>query len=70
MKDNKIIPGKNFTYTGMGIFHPNLFLKHSDKELGIILNKEENIGAEIYSGMWNDIGTPDRLNEARKSISL
>jgi MurNAc alpha-1-phosphate uridylyltransferase len=70
LKNNKIIPGKNFTYTGMGIFHPNLFLKHSDKELGIILNKEENIGAEIYSGMWNDIGTPDRLNEARKSISL
>ena len=70
LKDNKIITGKNFTYTGIGIFHPNLFLKYSDKELGAILNKEKNINAEIYSGMWDDIGTPERLNKARESISL
>jgi len=70
LKDNKIIPGGKFTYTGIGVFYPSLFLKHSDKELGSILNKEENISAEIYTGMWDDIGTPERLNEARKSISL
>ena len=70
LKGNKIIAGKNFTYTGIGIFHPNLFLKYSDKELGAILNKEKNINAEIYSGMWDDIGTPERLNKARESISL
>ena len=46
------------------------YTKHKDKELGGILKKEKNINAEIYSGLWDDIGTPERLNAARQTISL
>ena len=70
IKDNKIISGNKYTYTGIGVYNPNLFINHSDKELGSILNKEENINGEIYLGLWDDIGTPERLNAARKLISL
>ena len=35
-----------------------------------MLKKEKNINAEIYLGLWDDIGTPERLNAARQTISL
>lgn len=70
LANNKIIKGNDYTYTGIGLYDPELFRKYDDKELGTILNKESNINAEIYTGLWDDIGTPDRLNVARKTISL
>ena len=70
LANNKIIKGNDYTYTGIGLYDPELFRKYDDKELGTILNKESNINAEIYTGLWDDIGTPDRLNAARKTISL
>ena len=70
LDNNKIIKGNEYTYTGIGIYKPEIFLNYNDKELGSILNKEKNINAEIYMGLWDDIGTPDRLNAARKTISL
>ena len=70
LANNKIIKGNDYTYTGIGLYDPKLFRKYDDKELGTILNKESNINAEIYTGLWDDIGTPDRLNVARKTISL
>ena len=70
LANNKIIKGNDYTYTGIGLYDPELFRKYDDKELGTILNKESNINAEIYTGLWDDIGTPDRLNAARKTIWL
>ena len=70
LANNKIIKGNDYTYTGIGLYDPELFRRYDDKELGTILNKESNINAEIYTGLWDDIGTPDRLNAARKTISL
>ena len=70
LANNKIIKGNDYTYTGIGLYDPELFRKYDDKELGTILNKESNINAEIYTGLWDDIGTPDRLNAARNTISL
>ena len=70
LNNNKIIQGNEYTYTGIGIYKPEIFLNYNDKELGVILNKEKNINAEIYMGLWDDIGTPERLNAARKTISL
>jgi MurNAc alpha-1-phosphate uridylyltransferase len=65
-----IAQGNKYTYTGIGVYSPKLFTKYKDKELGDILKKEKNINAEIYLGLWDDIGTPERLNAARKTISL
>ena len=70
INNNKISEGNDFIYTGIGIYEPELFLNYADKELGAILQKEKNIGAELYKGLWDDVGTPDRLNMIRKRISL
>ena len=68
--DKNIVQGNRYTYTGIGVYRPKLFLKYKNKDLGDILHKEKNISAEIYSGLWDDIGTPERLNAVRKTISL
>ena len=70
LENNKIITGNKYTYTVIGIYNTKIFKDHDDKELGSMLNKEININAEIYFGLWDDIGTPERLNAARKTISL
>ena len=65
-----VCAGNKFTYTGIGLFMPELFEKYNERELGDILYKEPKITGEIYRGMWSDIGTPERLKEAREQISL
>ena len=69
--DGKMISvGNDFTFTGIGVYKPELFNNYSDKELGAILKKERNISVEVYKGLWSDIGTPDRLNRVRQTLSL
>jgi len=70
LSDNTLQTGSSFTYTGIGLYSTMLFSKYDDKDLGIILKKEKSITADVYSGMWNDIGTPERLKNARDEISL
>ena len=70
IENDKLLKGKDFTYTGIGLYRPELFLNYPDKELGTILYAEKNIKAEVYDGLWDDVGTPERLNMLRKSISL
>ena len=70
INNNKISEGSDFIYTGIGIYKPELFLNYTDIELGSILHKENNIGAELYKGLWDDVGTPDRLNMIRERIAL
>ena len=70
IENDKLLKGKDFTYTGIGLYRPELFLNYPDKELGTILYAEKNIKAEVYNGLWDDVGTPERLNMLRKSISL
>ena len=58
---------KNFTYSGIGIYHPSLFanLKLEPKPLKPILLSAiaaQQVSGEIYSGQWFDIGTIERLN--------
>ena len=68
--NNLLQTGNAFTYTGIGLYSPKLFSKYKDKDLGIILKKEKSITANVYSGMWDDIGTPERLKNARNEISM
>jgi len=70
IENDEKIKGDDYIYTGIGLYRPELFLNYMDKELGTILRKEMNIGAELYKGLWDDVGTPDRLNMIRKRISL
>ena len=70
INNNKISKGSDFIYTGIGLYKPELFLNYTDIELGSILHKESNIGAELYKGLWDDVGTQDRLNMIRGRIAL
>ena len=64
-----VITGNDFTFSGIGIYKPKLFELHNDKELGEILKKEKNITGELYRGLWNDVGTPERLDQIRKNLA-
>jgi MurNAc alpha-1-phosphate uridylyltransferase len=68
--NNRISKGNDFIYTGIGLYKPELFLNYTDVELGSILHTENNIGAELYKGLWDDVGTPERLNMIRERIAL
>jgi len=61
-----LLVGDNYVFSGIGKYHRELFIKHSDVELGDILRSEKKITFSIYDGKWMDIGTPERLEEARR----
>ena len=58
--------GNSYVFSGIGKYHRELFIKHSDVELGDILRSEKRIAFSIYDGKWMDIGTPERLEKARR----
>ena len=58
--------GDSYVFSGIGKYHRELFIKHSDVELGDILRSEKRITFSIYNGKWMDIGTPERLEKARR----
>ena len=61
--------GENkLTFSGIGIYHPDLFKDYVNgkRALAPVLRKamqEKKISGEFYQGQWQDIGTPERLNE-------
>ena len=58
--------GNSYVFSGIGKYHRELFIKHSDVELGDILRSEKRVAFSIYDGKWMDIGTPERLEKARR----
>ena len=61
-----LVVGDSYVFSGIGKYHRELFIKHSDVELGDILRSEEKIAFSIYDGKWMDIGTPERLEKVRR----
>lgn len=66
--------GENkLTYSGIGLYQPNLFKEYANAKqaLAPILRKAMQTGevsAEHYTGVWHDIGTPERLNELNQMV--
>ena len=58
--------GNSYVFSGIGKYHRELFIKHSEVELGDILRSEKKITFSVYDGKWMDIGTPERLEKARR----
>jgi len=63
-----------FTYSGIGIYHPQLFsdLVVQSMRLKPLLQKAIDLNkatGEIYRGDWSDIGTVERLNELSTQLS-
>jgi N-acetyl-alpha-D-muramate 1-phosphate uridylyltransferase len=57
-----------FTFSGIGLYHPDLFSKipPGKTKLAPLLRaaiKENKVTGQYYSGFWMDIGTPERLLE-------
>ncbi len=62
-----------YTFSGIGYYSPNLFkwLEYGKRGLGDLLRDtmlHDAVGGELYSGIWRDIGTPQRLAEINESI--
>ena len=62
-----------YTFSGIGYYNPKLF-KDLDVEksaLAPLLRAEienKNISGELFSGIWHDIGTPQRLKEINDTL--
>jgi N-acetyl-alpha-D-muramate 1-phosphate uridylyltransferase len=71
--------GAKLTYSGIAVFHPELFAGCHDgvfplRPLFVRAIQEGLLTSEYYGGQWLDVGTPERLQEAdrlaRQSIGL
>ncbi len=66
--------GKPMTFTGMGIYRSDIFLKeHADNKVGLgtvlrDLSASDKVSAEHHRGFWSDIGTPERLDKINRYI--
>jgi len=57
-----------FTYSGIGLFSPQLFVNNTGEplKLGALLRQVmplHQVSGELFQGEWADIGTPDRLKQ-------
>ena len=68
IENNCIVKGRQYTFTGIGKYHTDLFKKYNSQDLGDILRAEKDIGYTIYDGHWMYIGTPERLEKVRQLI--
>ena len=65
--------GPRMTFAGIGVYHPDLFtgLPKEKYPLGPLLREaisRENVSGEEYRGVWQDIGTPERLNQLQSNV--
>ena len=72
----KNIGEKMLTFSGVGVYHPDLFasvVRGESAKLAPILRQaiaENKATAEYYQGVWHDIGTPERLNMLDEELKL
>lgn len=65
---------QKFTFSGIAYYSPKMFekLKTEKSALSPLLREkiaQKLLSAEIYKGMWHDIGTPQRLDEINRNKS-
>ena len=75
LKDGRILetPGERLTFAGIGLYHPRLFegCTPGHFPLAPLLRaaaKNGRVRGEHHRGQWLDIGTPERLEQARISL--
>jgi N-acetyl-alpha-D-muramate 1-phosphate uridylyltransferase len=70
----KNIGGSMLTFSGVGVYHPNLFaeiVKGEPAKLAPLLRQaidNNSATAQYYQGVWHDIGTPERLKQLDESL--
>jgi N-acetyl-alpha-D-muramate 1-phosphate uridylyltransferase len=60
-------PEPRYTYSGIGVYHPELFAGCSDGRFPLVplLRKamsSQQVTGEFYDGLWTDVGTVERLH--------
>lgn len=66
-------PTEKYTYSGVGIYHPNLFTELDVQRLALkpvllqAIDKQQ-ISGEVYRGNWSDIGTIERLQQLSEQL--
>lgn len=63
---------KRFTYSGIGIYHPNLFNNCKSGKFSVVpllknAMQKNLISGQLFEGKWDDIGNIDRLLEINKN---
>lgn len=66
--------GSVFTFSGVGYYHPQLFLQYglAEDKLGNVLRlamQDHKVSGEYFQGVWWDIGTPERLEQLDQLLS-
>ncbi len=62
------------TFSGIGVYHPQLFydIPAAPLKLKPVLNRaiqQQRISGEKFSGLWMDIGTPERLQRLADMVT-
>jgi MurNAc alpha-1-phosphate uridylyltransferase len=60
--------GETFTFSGIGVYHPDLFKNRplGPCKLGEVIRegiRQQRVSGQKLKGFWMDIGTPERLNQ-------
>lgn len=70
LNDNNLIRNKpaSHTFAGVAVYHPDFFSEEKARRHSIVpmlrQQAQKNlVSGEVYSGMWYDIGTPERLSK-------
>lgn len=72
----KQIPEQSLTFSGVGVYQPSLFSQirvHTRAKLAPLLHSAIEAGqvkGEYHHGLWLDVGTVERLEQANKLFSL
>lgn len=70
LRDDRLFdePTPRLTFAGIGVYRPSLLDGRSDGKFSIVpilrdAMRRNEISGEHYRGVWNDVGTPERLAE-------
>ena len=63
----------SFTFAGIGVYRPQLLMGHQPGCFSVVPLLERamargQVSGEHHQGIWRDIGTPERLEQARKQL--
>ena len=66
--------GERLTFSGISVMHRNLFAGLPIQPMSVIpllqrAMSENKVSGEIHSGVWVDVGTPERLQEVQKGYA-
>ena len=66
--------GERLTFSGISVMHRNLFAGLPIQPMSVIpllqqAMPENKVSGEIHSGVWVDVGTPERLQEVQKGYA-